>query len=350
MLKLSDFDYDLPKKLIAQYPSKTRGDERLLVINRNKKSFEEKKFGDIVDYFKKEDLLVLNNTKVIPARIFGKRKTGGKVEIFIIDKTKSPTEALVRPSGRIPEGEKVTLESGDEAKIMGRSGIGRFVEFTRPVDDILKDCGHVPLPPYISRSDEPHDRERYQTVYAFREGATASPTAGLHFTADIIESLKKIGVKIAYITLHVSYGTFAPVKEEAVEKHKMHSEFFHISKENATVINEARNRNTDIFACGTTSLRALETCRDDFDNFISQGYNYGGTKFKGFEGFTSLFIYPGYKFRMVKKLITNFHLPKSTLLLLTSAFAGKDLLFEAYDYAIKRNFRFFSYGDAMLIL
>ena len=349
-MKLSDFDYALPKDLIAQYPSAVRGEDKLLVLDRKSKSFEEKKFSDIVGYFKEGDLLVLNDTRVIPARLFGKRKTGGNVEIFIVDKTKCPVEALVRPSGRIKENEGITLTSGDEAIVRGRTSIGRLVEFNRDLNEILKTCGHVPLPPYISRPDETGDRERYQTIYAQKEGATASPTAGLHFTERIIDRIKNKGVKIAYVTLHVSYGTFAPVKEEAVEKHRMHSEFFRISKENVIIINDARDRGARIFACGTTTLRAIETCADDFVNFIPHEYSFGGGQFKGFEGFTNLFVYPGYKFKMVSALITNFHLPKSTLLLLTSAFCGKDLLFKAYEYAKENKFKFFSYGDAMVII
>ncbi|NQT21992.1 MAG: tRNA preQ1(34) S-adenosylmethionine ribosyltransferase-isomerase QueA [Candidatus Omnitrophica bacterium] len=349
-MKLSDFNYTLPKELIAQYPSERRGDDRLLVIDRKKLSFEEKNFSDIYDFFKKDDLLVLNDTKVIPARLFGKRKTGGKVEIFIIDMSKHPVEALVRSSGRIKEGEEVILESGDRAKICGKSKIGRLVEFNKPVSEILSSCGHVPLPPYISRADESSDLDRYQTIYAAKEGATASPTAGLHFTKDIIDKLKEKGVKTAFVTLHVSYGTFAPIKEDDLEKHVMHTEYYRISKENIAIINEARNRKSNIFACGTTTLRVLETCADNIVNFIPQAYSYGGMQFNGFEGFTNLFIYPGYRFRITNKLITNFHLPKSTLLLLTSAFADKDLIFKAYDYAIGQEFKFFSYGDAMLIL
>jgi len=349
-MKLSDFDYALPKELVAQYPSSKRGEDRLLVVNRKKQDFEERAFEDIYDFFEKDNLLVLNNTKVIPARLFGKRKTGGKVEIFVIDTTKEPVEALVRPSGRIKEGEEIILESQDTAKICGRSKIGRLIEFDKPISQILKACGHVPLPPYITRPDEVSDASRYQTVYANREGATASPTAGLHFTEDMIKKLKVKGVKTAFVTLHVSYGTFAPIKEESLEKHVMHSEFYRISKENITAINEARNNKSQIFACGTTTLRTLEACADKIVNFIPQAYSYGGMKFSGFEGFTDLFIYPGYNFRITDKLITNFHLPKSTLLLLTSAFAGKELIFKAYEYAIKRRFRFFSYGDAMLII
>ena len=350
MLKLSDFDYNLPKELIAQYPSQKRGEDRLLVLNKENRTFKEKTFLEIRDYFKKGDLLVLNSTKVIPARLFGKRKTGGKVEIFILDKTKVPVEALVRPSGRIKEGEEVLLESGDLVTVRDKVSVGRLVEFESPVDEVIKRTGHVPLPPYISRPDEPDDKVRYQTVYAKEEGATASPTAGLHFTKELLDSLKALGVNIAYVTLHVSYGTFAPVKEEDVSKHNMHSEFYRISKENVIIINEARNRKSKIFTCGTTTVRALETCADDMINFIPGREKYGEPQTNGFDGFTKLFIYPGYKFRITNALITNFHLPKSTLLLMTSALAGREFLFQAYRYAVEKKFRFFSYGDAMLIL
>ena len=335
-MKLSDFDYNLPEGLIAQYPSKTRGDDRLLVVDRAGNSFKERVFADIVDYFNEGDLLVLNDTKVIPARLFARRKTGASVEIFIVDKQRNPVEALVRPSGRIREGESVILDSGDEARVLGTTEIGRLVEFNRSIDEILERYGHVPLPPYIRRRDEPDDRERYQTIYGREEGATASPTAGLHFTKDLIDKLKEKGVEVAYITLHVSYGTFAPIKEEIVERHKMHSEFYRISGESASIINKARKSSAKIFACGTTSLRTLETCAGKNRDAVS--------------GFTNLFIYPGFKFKIANVLITNFHLPKSTLLLLTSAFAGKNLLFRAYRYAIEKDFRFFSYGDAMLII
>jgi len=337
-MKLSEFDYALPKELIAQYPAKRRGDDRLLVVDRKKKNFSEKRFADIAHYFQKGDTLVLNDTKVIPARIFGKRKTGGKVEIFVLDAAKNPAEALVRPSGRIKEGEVVTLDSGRMATVLERSEIGRFVEFEGGTADAIKECGHMPLPPYISRPDEPEDSRRYQTVYARSEGATASPTAGLHFTEDALEALRQKGVGISYITLHVSYGTFAPVKEEEVEKHRMHSEFYRISKNNVIMLSNALMKKAKIFACGTTSLRALEACVERIN------------KPDGIEGATSLFIYPGYVFKIAGGLITNFHLPKSTLLLLTSAFCGRELIFKVYDYAIKNKFRFFSYGDAMLII
>ena len=340
MMKLADFDYSLPKELIAQHPVKTRGEDMLLVVSRDEASIEEKRFSQITDYFKRGDLLVLNDTKVIPARIFGKRKTGGKVEIFILDKTKNPCPALLRPSGKIKPGEKITLDTGCVATVLERAEIGRFVSFEKPLEEILKHSGHVPLPPYIKRPDEANDEKRYQTVYARHEGATASPTAGLHFTENLLDALRKKGVTIARVTLHTSYGTFAPVKEEDVEKHKMHSEFYRISDENACIIKEALGRKTRVFACGTTALRTLETCADSLK----------GGNTESMEGDTDLFIYPGYKFKIVDALITNFHLPKSTLILLTSAFAGKEPLFKAYEYAIREKFRFFSYGDAMVII
>jgi len=346
-MKISDFDYGLPKELIAQYPAENRGDERLLVVSRRDSLFEEKRFSHIADYFKKGDLLVLNDTKVILARIFGKRKTGGRVEIFVLDKTKNPCPALLRPSGKIKPGEKITLDTGDIVTVLNRAEIGRLVSFEKPPEEILKRCGHVPLPPYIKRPDEPCDEKRYQTVYAEHEGATASPTAGLHFTQSLLDVLREKGVIIARVTLHTSYGTFAPIKEEDVEKHKMHSEFYRISDENARIIGEALERKARIFACGTTALRTLEACADGLHG-IASGRSFGPRN--DIKGNTNLFIYPGYKFKIVDALITNFHLPKSTLILLASAFAGKELLFKAYEHAIKNEFRFFSYGDATLII
>ena len=334
MMKLSEFDYTLPKELIAQYPSPKRGEDRMLVIDKKSKTFSEKKFSDIVGYFKKGDLLVLNDTKVMRARLFGKRETGGKVEIFVLEKSDNPVKALIRSSGRIKDGEVVFLESGNQAKILGFSDIGRLVEFDGSIDEILEKSGHVPLPPYIPRPDEASDRQRYQTVYSRSEGATASPTAGLHFTENILNDLKNKGVETVFVTLHVSYGTFAPIKEENIKKHKMHSEFYHIPENSRKAIDNARKRKSRIFACGTTALRVLESY----------------AKNKIFEDKTNLFVYPGYKFKIVDKLITNFHLPKSSLILLASAFAGKELLFKAYEYAIKNKFKFFSYGDATLII
>jgi S-adenosylmethionine:tRNA ribosyltransferase-isomerase len=332
-MKLSEFNYDLPKELIAKYPLKERQKCRLMVVDREKQSIAHKNFEDVAGHFKKGDLLVLNDTKVIPARLFGKRKTGGKVELFLLEKKEPMCEALVRPSGRLKEGEKVTLESGAVAEILARGEVGRLVKFDRPIDEILK-FGHVPLPPYIDRSDEPDDVDSYQTIYAAKEGATASPTAGLHFTKDLMDGLSASGVRLAYVTLHTNYGTFAHVKTEDVEAHKMHREYFNIPSETIEAIRNTKGSGGKVFAVGTTSARSLEY-------WAKEGKTEGGN---------DLFIYPGFEFKVVDHLITNFHLPKSTLMLLVSAFAGKDFIFEAYRQAIEKQYRFFSYGDAMLII
>jgi len=343
-MKLSEFDYTLPKELIAKYPLKERDKCRLMVLDRANRTITHKTFEDIAGYFKKDDCLVLNDTKVIPARLFGKRKTGGKVELFLLDpleaglltglEKKNPIcEALARPSGRLKEGEKVTLESGAEAEVLGRGEVGRFVKFNRPIDEILE-SGHVPLPPYIDRLDEPDDIGSYQTVYAAKEGATASPTAGLHFTRELLFRIASRVVRIAYVTLHTNYGTFAPIKTDDVESHKMHKEYFELPAETIEAIRETKEIGGKIFAVGTTSARSLEY-------WAKEGRS---------KGDNDLYIYPGFDFKIVDHLITNFHLPKSTLLLLVSAFAGKDFILEAYRKAIENKYRFFSYGDAMLVL
>ena len=329
-MKLFEFDYNLPKELIAQEPMKERSKCRLMVLDRAKKTIEHKTFEDIVGYVKPEDLLVLNDTKVIPARLFGKRKTGGKVELFLLEKKNPTCEALVRPSGRLKEGEKITLESGAEAEILGRGEVGRIVRFNRPIDEVLK-SGHVPLPPYINRVDVPEDKNSYQTVYAANDGATASPTAGLHFTQELLAGLK---CRVSYVTLHTNYGTFAPIKVENIENHKMHKEYFSIPAKTIDAIRDIKKAGGKIFAVGTTSARSLE--------YWAKG---GKT-----EGDNDLFVYPGFQFKVVDHLITNFHLPKSTLMLLVSAFAGREFILEAYRKAIEEKYRFFSYGDAMLIL
>lgn len=329
-MKLSDFDYTLPKELIAQEPLKERSKCRLMVLDRAKRTIEHKTFEDIVGYIKPQDLLVLNDTKVIPARLFGKRKTGGKVELFIIEKKNPTCEALVRPSGRLKEGEKITLESGAEAEILGRGDVGRLVKFNRPIDEVLE-SGHVPLPPYIDRVDVPSDKDSYQTVYADKEGATASPTAGLHFTKELLAGLK---CHVSYVTLHTNYGTFAPIKVENIENHKMHKEYFSIPADAIKAVENVKKIGGKVFAVGTTSARSLEYW----------------AKTGKVEGDNDLFVYPGFEFKVVDHLITNFHLPKSTLMLLVSAFAGKDFIFEAYRQAIEKKYRFFSYGDSMLII
>lgn len=350
-MKLSDFDYNLPKELIAKYPLQDRAKSRLMVLDRKSRTIEHKVFEDIEDYIQKGDCLVLNNTKVMPARLFGRRDSGGKVEIFLLEKKNPICEALVRPSVKVKKGEKITLESGDSVEILDGSKVGRRVRFNSCIDDILKNAGHMPLPPYIDRRDEESDRDNYQTVYAAKEGATASPTAGLHFSKKLLDKLQTKGVKITYLTLHTSYGTFAPIKSEDIRDHKMHKEYFEVSRYSADKINGCKNRGKKIIAVGTTACRALESSAVRRDTLLRQSY--GGQaryEIRDTKGRTDLFIYPGYEFKTVDCLITNFHLPKSTLLCLVSAFAGREFIFEAYSRAIEEKYRFYSYGDAMLII
>ena len=342
-MKLSEFDYVLPKEFIAQYPISEREKCRLEVLDRKDRTILHKTFEDIAGYFKAGDLLVLNNTKVIPARLFGRRMSGGKVELFILEKREGICEALIRPSGRIDMGESIILESGHEAKILGPGKIGRFVQFSGSLDEILRKSGHVPLPPYIDRPDEERDKHSYQTVYGVKDGATASPTAGLHFTRELLERLALSGVRLAYITLHTNYGTFAPIKTDDIESHKMHKEYFELPAETARAVSETKQAGAKVFAVGTTTTRVLEYCADIFTNHKPLTTN-------NKSGYTDMFIYPGYKFKIVDHLVTNFHLPKSTLMLLVSAFAGKEFISEAYKEAIAQKYRFFSYGDSMLIL
>ena len=277
---------------------------------------------------------------MIPARLFGRRKSGGRVEIFLVEKKNPVCEALIRPSARVKKGERIILESGDEAEILDRAGVGRFVRFARPVDDIIAEIGHTPLPPYISRADSESDKVDYQTIYGIKEGATASPTAGLHFSEAVLSEIEAKGAQTLFVTLHVSYGTFAPVKTDDITDHRMHGESFELTQNAATKINSVKNKGGKIFAVGTTSCRVLEACAASAKD----------SKVEPKRGKTDLFIYPGYEFKMIDALLTNFHLPKSTLLMLVSAFAGKDLIFKAYREAIAEKYRFFSYGDAMLIL
>ena len=283
------------------------------------------------------DSLVLNDTKVIPARLYARRKTGGKVEVFLLDAETEKARALLRSSGSIKEGEEIELESGITATVLGKADVGRFVTFSSPIKEVLKG-GHVPLPPYIDRDDTPEDVSSYQTVYAKDGGATAAPTAGLHFTKGLLGKIEKKGVRVAYLTLHTSYGTFASVKESEVEKHVMHSEYYRLTEKTAEVVNTTKSSGGKVWAVGTTSTRVLEASSSESGS-VKPG-----------EGETNLFIYPGYEFKIVDKLITNFHLPESTLLMLVSAFAGRDLILKAYREAIEKKFRFFSYGDAMLIM
>ncbi|MFH1664771.1 MAG: tRNA preQ1(34) S-adenosylmethionine ribosyltransferase-isomerase QueA [Candidatus Omnitrophota bacterium] len=336
-MKLSEFYYDLPRELIAQEPLKKRDMARLMVLDRKAGTVAEKVFRDVVEYIRPGDCLVLNDTRVVPVRLMGRRKTGARVEIFVLNPAQKEFRALIRPSKRIGSGEEIKLENGVTAVVHGAAGVGRFVRFDAEIGEVLKG-GHIPLPPYISRKDSPEDAKYYQTVYASKDGATASPTAGLHFTESLLDKLKGMGVSIACVTLHASYGTFSPVKAENIEDHEMHSEYYELTEECADVINRTKSSGGRVFAAGTTSTRVLESSAS------------GGGKVRVGSGETDIFIFPGYEFKVADCIITNFHLPGSTLLMLASAFAGKDLIFKAYGQAIDSGFRFFSYGDAMLII
>jgi S-adenosylmethionine:tRNA ribosyltransferase-isomerase len=330
-MKLSNFDYTLPKELIAQYPLKERDSARLLVLDRRQGTIKHRIFKDIVDYFRKDDLLVLNDTKVIPCRLKGRRLTGGKVEVLLLKhKTDTTFNALIKPS-RIKLGEKIIFNQG---KISGNVTAKNEITFSNPDIEAIYQQGQMPLPPYIKRAPEDLDNLYYQTVYALKEGAVASPTAGLHFTKELLDKIASGGINIAYITLHVSYSTFKPVKCLDITQHKMEAEYFHIPDQAANFIKQTRLENGRIFAVGTTSLRTLET--------------YASEAIK--EGATDLFIYPGYKFKLVDCLLTNFHLPRTTLFMLVCAFAGEKLIKRAYQEAIDKKYRFYSYGDAMLII
>jgi len=339
-MRLLDFDYNLPEELIAQYPLKERDGSRMMLLERATKKAYEKKFKDIIDYLKEGDTLVLNNAKVINARLLGKKETGAKIELFLLENLGGNAfKTLTKPSKRLKEGSRVIFQENISATVLENADFGKIVKFEgENVEEKLKAIGQVPLPPYIKRYPEELDKERYQTVYAKSNGATASPTAGLHFTEDFLSKIKDKGINVAYVTLDVSYGTFAPVLEEEIEKHKMHKECFKLSEEAVSVINMTKARGNKVIAVGTTATRVLEACAEENNTVVSK------------EGSTDLFIYPGYKFKVVDMLLTNFHLPKSTLLMLIGAFAGREFALEAYQKAIESKFRFFSYGDCMLIV
>ncbi len=350
-LALSDFDYELPLALIAQQPMLERSQARLLVLHRGTGKIEHRKFSDLPEYLEPDDPLVLNDTKVIRARLFGRKPTGGKVEILLHKKLGDDAwEVLIKPGGRVREGSEVFLgENGNSlrAKVLDAprqdSGLRR-IQFwcDGDLEKTLDALGRVPLPPYIDRPDTDIDRALYQTVFAKKEGAVASPTAGLHFDPPLLEKIKARGIETVFITLHVGYGTFQPVAEEKIEFHAMHPEAYEVSPEAALKLNRALGEKKKITACGTTVVRTLET-------LVSSGQR-GITEIRPGCGETALFIYPPYHFKAVDRLITNFHLPKTTLLMLASAFAGHELLMKAYREAISESYRFYSYGDAMMIL
>ena len=340
-MNVSDFYYDLPEELIAQTPIEKRDESRLMVLNRAKQTIEHKTFKDIIDYLEPGDCLVRNNTKVIPARLYGKKSTGAKIEFLLLNRIEGDIwECIVRPGHKLkPETE---VEFGDgilKAKVLDvMDGGTRKVEFKYEgiFNEILDKIGLMPLPPYIHESLK--DNDRYQTVYAKYEGSAAAPTAGLHFTPELFEKIREKGVEVANVTLHVGIGTFRPVKVENVEDHHMHSEHFYIKQEDVDKINNAKKNGKRVIAIGTTSCRVLETIADE------------NGMVKPTEGDTQIFIYPGYKYKCLDGLVTNFHLPESTLIMLVSALAGRDYIMKAYNEAVKERYRFFSFGDAMLIL
>ncbi len=333
-MKVSDFDFDLPEDLIAQSPAEPRDSARLMVLKRDSGEIEHRIFRDVLEYLKEGDVLVLNNTKVIPARLLGKKVTGAKIEAFLLEKMEDGVwRCLVRPGSKMKVGSKLIFKNGLSGKVIARNEDGtRIIEFSTKSDDEIFRAGEVPLPPYIKSHGI--DPDEYQTVYAQKEGAVAAPTAGLHFTKELLNEIESRGVEITYVTLHVGLGTFRPVKVENVEDHEMEEEFYHVPKETVNTIKNARGR---VIAVGTTVVRTLETIAR-----LPEREEYTGK--------TKLFIYPPFEFKVVDSLITNFHLPRSTLLMLVSAFAGLDLIKKAYKIAVEKRYRFFSFGDAMFIL
>ena len=339
---VKEFDYHLPAELIARYPAQERDGSRLLLVDRETGNVAEDLFRNIAAYLRPGDLLVMNDTRVLPARLFGHKDSGGKAEIFLVRREEGETGrwvCLLRGSKRFREGQVVNLADGMQATVCARSeNESWLVEFSGGVfEEWLEREGHVPLPPYLQRDDDRQDRERYQTVFSRVPGAVAAPTAGLHFTRDLLANLENAGVNTAYLTLHTGLGTFQPVRVERVEEHRIHTERYSIPAATVEQIRLAKARGSRVIAVGTTTTRTLEFAAD------SSGAVQAG------DGEADIFIYPGYRFKVVDALITNFHLPESTLLMLVSAFAGHDRTLAAYREAVRRGFRFYSYGDAMLI-
>ena len=340
-MKTSDFYYDLPKELIAQDPLEDRSSSRLLHLSMKDGSIEHRHFTDILEYLHEGDCLVINDTRVIPARLYGhKEETGALIEILLLKRKENDTwECLVKPGKKARPGARITFGDGIlKGEILDIVDEGnrliRF-EYDGIFEEILDQLGEMPLPPYITHKLK--DKNRYQTVYAKNDGSAAAPTAGLHFTEDLLKKVEEKGVKIAHVTLHVGLGTFRPVKVDDVEQHHMHSEFYVVEEDQAKLINDTKKRGGRVISVGTTSCRTLESATGD-DGILRTG-----------SGWTDIFIYPGYRFKMIDGLITNFHLPESTLLMLVSALAGKDRIMAAYEEAVKQRYRFFSFGDAMLI-
>jgi S-adenosylmethionine:tRNA ribosyltransferase-isomerase len=340
-MRVDDFDYELPEELIAQTPIERRDASRLMVLRRDVQSIEHRSFSELPAFLRSGDALVINDTRVIPARLWGRRETGGKVELLLLEETAPGVwECLARPGKRANVGERLSFGSGRmTGNVLEKTDYGgRVVSFEAPegVDRVVDEIGEMPVPHYIKAALR--DSERYQTVYARTRGSAAAPTAGLHFTPELLGEVARKGVEIVRITLHVGLGTFRPVKTENVEEHVMHSEHYHVSTEAAEAINRTRCAGGRIVAVGTTTVRTLETVAEP-NGLIQPG-----------DGWTSIFVYPGYTFRSIDAMVTNFHLPKSTLLMMVSAFAGREFVLSAYRQAIAERYRFFSFGDAMLIL
>lgn len=342
-MKLSELDFDLPTDLIAQQPAALRDGSRMLVVNRDPGTLNDRHFGDIVDYLRPDDVLVLNNTKVFPARLQGTSETGAKIEIFLVERDEDNLwTTLARPAKRLKPGKRIQFAEGFSATVIDRAEDGKtIVRFDADGDffDRLETIGQTPLPPYIKREgEEPSDRERYQTVFAKNRGAIAAPTAGLHFTSNILGEIEALGVVVAELTLHVGYGTFEPVRVDDLTEHRVAPERYEISEGTAEVLNKARQDRRRIVAVGTTSTRALETTVKKHGHFVAGSH------------LADLTITPRYKFEAVGALLTNFHLPQSSLLLLTSTFGGHELIMNAYQHAVANRYRFYSYGDCMLIV
>ena len=340
-MKASDFDFYLPQELIAQHPIEKRDEARLMVLDKQSGNIEHKVFRDVLDYLEEGDCLVLNDTRVLPARLFGtKEGSGGKMEFLLLKrKEKDLWETLVKPGRRAQIGSRFLFGNGElKAQVvdMGEEGsrIVRF-EYEGIFEEVLDRLGQMPLPPYIKEKLE--DKEMYQTVYSREQGSAAAPTAGLHFTEELLKRIEEKGVKLAFLTLHVGLGTFRPMKVENIDEHVMHSEYYSLSKESAEAINSCKENGNKVVAVGTTSTRTLETIGGEDSRVREQS------------GWTDIFIYPGYEFKIVDALITNFHLPKSTLLMLVSALSSRDIILNAYETAVKEKYRFFSFGDAMII-
>lgn len=342
-MEINDFNFELPEELIAQTPLNDRTSSRMLVMNREADSIEHRHFRDILDYIKPGDCLVLNDTKVLPARLYGiKKDTGAKIELLLLNQQETDVwEVLVKPAKKVKPGTEIVFGNNQLSCVCleTQEHGGRLVKFSYQgiFLEVLNELGEMPLPPYIK--EQLSDQDRYQTVYAREQGSAAAPTAGLHFTTELLDKARAKGVEIAFVTLHVGLGTFRPVSVDVIEDHDMHSEFYQLSKENADKITAVKQTGGRVFAVGTTSIRTLETIAKDYDGSLVAA-----------SGWTAIFIYPPYQFRVVDGLITNFHLPKSTLVMLVSALANRDFIMRAYQAAIDERYRFFSFGDAMLIL